>query len=229
MNCLRKRLGIFCLLFFCLNLIVLSTTIQKSDSLVNSSKAKYLKGDLMALLAKNTNYPTDQLQSNMGGSGEGDVILSLTIHKDGKSEFLKIVSSPDKSFSASSIIAFSKLADEWSPAKISNESVDKNYLIVFRYRKYMDTQPIDYTGRIEKYLSKQKYKEALRLLNNAINDNKYDQKLFESRSKVKQLLGDIEGAKTDEVTANKLNDEFLSLVTVQVFGRTTTRVIGVKR
>jgi hypothetical protein len=223
---MRKRLAIFGLAFFCFKLIVLSQTIQTSDSMANNLKAKYLKGDLTALLAKNANYPTDQLQSNIGGSGEGDVILSLSIHKDGKSEFLKIVSSPNISFATNSLVALNKLDDAWSPARLNNEPIDKNYFIVFRYRKYLDIQPIDYKGRIEKSLSKQKYKEALRLLNNAINDNKYDGKLFESRSKVKQSLGDTEGAKFDELTANKLDDEILSLVIVQVFGRTTKRVIG---
>lgn len=176
-----------------------------------------------------SNYPTGQLRPNLGASGEGDVVLSLVIHTNGKSDILAIVSSPDISFSASSMVAFNKLEDEWSPARINNTPTDKNYLIVFRYRKYLDIQPYDYKGRIEHFMSKQKYKEALRLLSNAINDNKYDRELFALRSKVKQILGDAEGAKSDELTAAKLNDEILALITVQVVGSSTKRVVGVVR
>lgn len=224
---MKRRLILCVIALLTLNLIVQSQTIQKSDSVVINGKARYLKGDLKILLARNANYPTEQLSPTLGASGEGDVILSLVIHSSGKADILSIVSSPDKSFSASSIFAFNKLEEEWSPARISNEPVDKNYLIVFRYRKYFNIQPYDYKGRIEHFMSKQKYKEALRLLSNAINDNKYDWELFASRSKVKQILGDAEGAKSDELTAAKLDDEILSVVDVVAIGVTRTRVVGV--
>lgn len=225
---MKKRLILCVIALLTLNLITHSQTVQKLDSTVLYEKARYLKGDLSILLGRNANYPTEQLRSNLGASGEGDVVLSLVIHANGKSDFLSIVSSPDRSFSASSIFALNKLEDEWSPARINNTPTDKNYLIVFRYRKYLDIQPYDYKGRIEHYMSKQKYKEALRLLSNAINDNKYDQKLFALRSQVKQILGDTEGAKSDELTAAKLNDEILALITVQVVGSSTKRAVSME-
>jgi hypothetical protein len=222
---MRKRIVSLAILLFGLILIAQSQTVPKSDSIVVNMKARYLKGDLTILLSRNTNYPTEKLQPNSGGKGEGDVILSVAIHKEGKSEFLTVVSSPDQAFTTSAVLAFNKLEDEWSPAIINNDPVDKNYLIVFRYRKYMDIQPYDYKGRIKDLLSKQKYKEALKTLNRAINDNKYSKELLESRAKVKRILGDSEGAEVDELAATKLNDEILSLITVQVVGVSTRRAM----
>jgi len=224
---MKKRLFLCIIALLALSQIAHSQTIQKSDSVVNE-KASYLKGDLTILLARNTNYPTGQLNPNLGASGEGDVVLSLVIHANGKSDILAIVSSPDISFSTSSMVAFNKLEDEWSPARKNNTPTDRNYLIVFRYRKYLDIKPYDYQERIAHSMSKQKYKEALRLLSNAIHDNKYDKKLFALRSKVKQILGDVEGAKSDELTAAKLDDEILALITVKVVGISTKRVVSME-
>jgi hypothetical protein len=53
-------------------------------------------------------------------------------------------------------------------------------------------------------------------------DNKYDFELFESRSKVKEILGDTEGAKNDQLISLKLNDEIMSVI--DVIGIGVTRV-----
>jgi hypothetical protein len=222
---MKKRLILCVVTLLVLSQIAYSQAVQRSDSVVNG-KASYLKGDLAVLLTRNTNYPFGQLSANPGAGGEGDVVLSLVIHANGKSDVLSVVSSPDISFSTSSIVAYTKLEDAWAPATINKVPTDKNYLIVFRYKKYLDSQPYDYKRKIEESMSKQKYKEALRLLSNAIHDNKYDRELFTMRSKVKQILNDVEGAKSDELTATKLNDEILAVVTVQVIGRSTKRVVS---
>ncbi|MCX6219836.1 MAG: hypothetical protein NTZ69_02470 [Bacteroidia bacterium] len=221
---MKKRLILCVIALLTLNLIVQSQTVQKSDSIVGKKKARHSTEEVTKFLFKNTRYPVEQLGTN---AGEGDVVLSLVIHANGKSDILAIVSSPDKTFSTSSLVAFNKLEDKWSPARINNTPTDKNYLIIFRYRKYLDTQPFDYKDRIEHLMSKQKYKEALRQLSNAINDNKYDWELFALCSKVKQMLGDVEGAKSDELTAAKLDDEILSVVNVEAIGVTRTKVVRV--
>ncbi len=222
---MRSRFVSLAVLIFGFILMAQSRTVPNSDSTVVNKKARYLKGDVTILLSRNTNYPTEKLAPNSGGKGEGDVILSVVIHKEGKSEFLAVVSSPELAFTTSAVLAFNKLEDEWSPAIVDNVPVDKNYLIVFRYRKYMDIQPYDYNGRIKDLLSRQKYKEALKTLNRAINDNKYSKELLGSRAKVKRMLGDAEGAEADELAAKKINDEILSLVTVQVVGISTRRAM----
>lgn len=206
-----KKKFIVALAFLSLALIVFGQHDQRQDSILPNKKAANAFGNVTELLAKNANFPVDQLGPNVSGS-EGDVILSLVIGKVGKSDSLSIVSSVGKSFSTSALVAFSKLPDEWSPAIINHQPADKRYLIVFRYRKYLDTQPYDYKGKIEQLLSREKYKEALKQLNRAINDNRYDSELFESRSRAKQLLGDAEGATADRLTSMRLSEEVLSLV-----------------
>ena len=98
-------------------------------------------------------------------------------------------------------------------------------MIVFRFRKYLDTQPYDHKGKIAQLLSREKYKEALKQLSRAINDNKYDSELFDSRSKVRQILGDAEGATADKLASIRLSEEILSLVEVRVMGISTTKKV----
>lgn len=222
---MRKRIISLGIMLFVLCLMAQSRTVPNADSAAVNKKAQYLNGNLTILLSRNTNYPTEKLGPNSGGKGEGDVILSVVIHKEGKSEFLAVVSSPDLAFTTSAVLAFNKLEEEWSPAIIDNAPADKNYLIVFRFRKYLDVQPYDYKGRIKDLLSRQKYKEALKTLTRAINDNKYSKEFLGSRAKVKQILGDVEGALADELAAKKLDDEILSLITVQVVGFSTRRAM----
>jgi hypothetical protein len=210
--------------FLLLTLIANGQQDHKPDSILPNRKAVNAFGNATELLAKNANFPVDQLGPSAAGS-EGDVILSLVIRKSGKSDSLSIVSSVGKSFSTSAIVAFSKLPDEWKPATINNEPVDRRYLIIFRYRKYLDTQPYDYRGKIAQLLSREKYKEALKQLNRAIQDNKYDSGLFDSRSKVKQVLGDEEGATADKSTSVQLSEGILSLVEVKVMGISTTKKV----
>lgn len=220
---MKKRL-IIAMTYLSLALIVNGQQDHKPDSIMPNKKAVNAFGEVSKLLAKNANYPVDQLGPNVSGS-EGDVILSLVIRKSGKSDSLTIVSSVGKSFSTSALVAFSKLPDEWKPAIINNEPVDKRYLIVFRFRKYLDTQPYDHKGKIAQLLSREKYKEALKQLNRAINDNKYDSELFDSRSRVRQILGDVEGATADKLASIRLSEEILSLVEVRVMGISTTKKV----
>jgi hypothetical protein len=210
--------------FLSLTLLASGQQAQKPDSILPNRKAVNAYGDVSKLLAQNANFPVEQLGPNVSGS-EGDVVLSLVIGKNGKSDSLSIVSSVGKSFSTSAIVAFSKLPDDWSPAIINNQPADKRYLLVFRYRKYMDTQPYDYKGKIKQLLSREKYKEALKQLNRAINDNKYDSELFESRSKVRQILGDVGGANADKLVSLRLSEEILSLVEVKVMGISSTKKV----
>lgn len=205
-------------------LVVNGQQEPKQDSINVNKKAVNAFGDVTKLLAKNTNYPVARLGPRVYGD-EGDVLLSLWIRKSGKSDSLSIVSSVGLSFSTSAMVAFSKLPDEWHPAILNGEPVDKRYLIVFRFRKYLNTQPYDYKGKIEQLLTKGKYKMALKQLNSAIHDNKYDSKLFDSRAKAKQFLGDEEGAKADHLASKLLQEEILALVEINVVGVTTTKTV----
>jgi len=196
--------------------LVSSQTYQKPDSVIPVEKAKYLNQNLDMYLSKNAQYPQNAVMKEI----QGDVVLSFIINKNGKLDSLAIVSSPDFSLSTSSMVTFSKIEDGWSPAKINNVTVDKKYLLVFRYRVYLNSQPDDYKRSAQKYFEKQKYKQALKQYNEAITDNKYDFELFEGRSKVKEMVGDLEGAKQDKLAAINLRDKVMVFVNVYAIGVT---------
>jgi len=73
---------------------------------------------------------------------------------------------------------------------------------------------------------KQKYERALETFNTGIEDNKYDYELYELRSKVKEMLGDNEGAKNDQINSLRLKDEVMSIIDVTAIGVRRTVKIG---
>lgn len=201
-----------------------SQTIQKSDSIITYEKAMYLKEDLTKFLSINTKYPKEEMVDRI----MGDVVFSFIINKSGKLGSLALESIPNISFLNSAKIAINSLDGEWKPAMINNAPADRKYLIIFRFRTYLDYKPNDYKGQARKLFEKQKYERALKLYNEGIRDNKYDFELFEFRSKVKEMLGDIEGAKTDQSISLKLKDEIMAIIDITAIGVTRTIKTGQK-
>lgn len=218
---MKKTAILFAVLLLTFNTIVMSQTTQKPDSIQTVEKAKYLKEDLTKFLSKNVAYPNEAIRSNI----QGDVVLSFTITKNGKLDSLTILKSPDFSFSTSTIVAFDRLYEQWSPSRINDRPVDKKYFIIIRFRIYINTQPPDNKSKTAVYIKKQKFEKALKLLNNAIKDNQYDFELFESRSQVKEILGDTEGSKQDQIASDNLNNEVMTVVDINAIGITRTVVV----
>ncbi len=184
-------------------------------------KARYLKENMTRYLFKTVKYPEALLTKNI----QGDVVLSLKITRNGKLDSLAILKSPDFSLSTSAIVAINSLEKEWSPTRINDSPVDRNYLIIFRYRIYLETQPADFKTKAVEYFKEQKYEKALKLFNKAIKDNQYDFELFEYRSKIKETLGDSEGSKQDYITSINFKNEVMSIVNVYARGVRTIRTI----
>jgi hypothetical protein len=86
------------------------------------------------------------------------------------------------------------------------------------------TQSANFKSMADKKIKKQDYEKALLLYDKAILGNPYDYRLFQSRSKVKLLLGDEEGARIDQRTSERLNNEIMSVIDVGVIR--TTRYLG---
>ena len=217
---MRKYLMFFVITF--LNLSVYSQTIQKAEQISTFEKAKYLNEDLAIFLKYKTHYPQDAFQTGI----QGDVMFSMIIHKNGEMDSLLFVSSPNILLSQSTLAALASMGKKWSPALVNNTPINKKYFIVFRYRVYMNTEPDDFKGRADDLFAKKKYDRALKIYNQAIKDNIFDFDLLESRSKVKELLGDIEGSKQDHNAATKLNDDVMTFVDIVIKGGTQTRVVS---
>lgn len=194
--------------------------VQKSDSIIKYEKAKYLKEDLNKFLSARTKYPFDEMSRNIGG----DVVFSIVINKDGMIGNMELQSLPNISLVNSAKAAINSLDGEWKPALIDNNPAEKEYLIVFRFRPFLDSRPVDYKSQANKQFKKQKYEKALAIYNDGIKDNNYDYELYEFRSKVKEALGDTIGAKEDLFVSNNLKNEIMSIVDIQ---GTIVRKVGV--
>src|SRR5690606_38980704 len=98
--------------------------------------------------------------------------------------------------------------------------VNKDHIIVFRYRFYLNTQPIDYKEKAKKYMEKQKYDKALKTYNTAISENRFDYELYELRSKLNEIFGDTENAKIDSQQSDRIKNEITAVVDIIAFGKT---------
>lgn len=205
-----------------MNLSVFCQTILKADTTSNK-KAKYLKEDLTKFLIKNTRYPKDKT----GNFSEGDVVYSFIVNKNGQLENLQLEDSPDNLFSESTHEALIKLDQSWSPAKINHVLTDKSYTIVFRYRVYSNDKNAEYKSQIAGFVKRQKFDQAIKLLDIQISENPYDFKLLRERAKLKDLVGDKEGAIEDYNLYDKLNADIMLVVNVVSYGASrTARGIG---
>jgi hypothetical protein len=199
-----------------------SQIVQKPDSIIRYEKAKYLKQDLNKFLTAQTEYPYTEMTSMING----DVVFSFNITRNGILEGLALNDYPNASFLNSAKNAINSLDGEWSPAKLNDAPVDMKYLIVFRFRTYIDRKPYDSKAQGRKLIEKQKYERALKTFNSGIEDNKYDYELYELRSKVKEILGDPEGAKDDQLNSLRLKYEVFSIIDVTVIGVRRTVKLG---
>lgn len=191
-----------------------SQSVQQPDLGIKIEKAKYLKEDLHKFLSTNTKYP----EAEMINGTQGDVAFSFQITSDGKLENLAVKNSSNYSLINSAKKAIDLLDGKWDPAKLNDVPIDKKYEIVFRYRIYLDTKPYDFKSQGKKLIEKQKYEKALKNFNSGIEDNKYDYELYELRSKVKELLGDVDGAKNDQLIALNLKDEVMWVIDITLIG-----------
>lgn len=202
--------------------MILISIPSNSQSVQN---AKYLKEDLNRFLSINTKYPIEAVISQI----QGDVVYSFTINKNGRLENLALKNYPSELLLNSSKTSMSLLNGEWKPAVLNDTPIDKKYQVVFRYRTYMDTNPFDYKGQSRKLLEKKKYEKALKTLDSGVEDNSYDYELYDLRSKVKEALGDSEGAKKDESVSNSLKDEILTIVYINEILIRRTVPLGVTK
>jgi len=220
---MRKYLILLTLLFLTFSSYVNSQTIQKSDSISFKEEATYLKEDLSKFLRNKFLYPHEGFENKI----EGDVIFSIEIKKDGSSTSPILLSSDDNVLTKNTAKVLNSIENKWNPAKINDIPIDKKYLIVVRYRLYINIEPTDYKREALDLILKQKYDKAIKIYDNAIKENKYSFELLMARSQLKAKIGDYAGSKQDIEAANKLDANILAVV--DVIGRSVSNRTVISR
>ncbi|WP_321308482.1 energy transducer TonB [Marinifilum fragile] len=219
---MKKSFILLLLLVTSINYGLMSQTFQDSCADSNVENAHYLNGDVTYILEKNVKYPKEAFLNDI----YGDVILSITIDKNGDMNNLKVVNSPSKILSTSSLKAVNCIKNKWSACEINGTPVDKDYLVIFRYRIYSNSQPPTYKKRAAKLIQKQKYLKALKLYNKAIEDNKYDHELFALRSNLNKIMNDNKAAESDLQQSNKLKSTIVAVVNSTMTSKIVTKQIA---
>ena len=184
-------------------------------------KARYLDGDLKESIYQVVKYPFESINAD----NQGDVTLSLQMTKDGKMDSLTLFGSPHQSLTVSALTAMDAINGTWQPATMDSNPIDKNYLIIFRYGKFLNSEPPNYTEKINSLLKREKFAKALKVANSAIIDNRFNAQFFKLRSIIFKNLDQVETSEEDLNQAMLLDSEILAVIDVLALGK-SRRVIS---
>ncbi|PZX53168.1 energy transducer TonB [Algoriphagus chordae] len=173
-------------------------------------KATYSKGNLISILGQDLIYPKEAAANG----SQGDVIYLLRIDKSGKLTKVEAIERVSDDLSNQTDEAIANLNEAWSPSKVHGNAVDREYLLVFSYKIYYNSLPVDYHEMAKKFEDKGKPEKAVRTYNDAIKNYPFEPIYYTMRAKYKKDMGDEEGAKADELMAEKMNMEILAVVEI---------------
>lgn len=195
--------------------VIAQEPIDDKDLLNKNERANYLNGNIEKQLYKNIKYPVIAASNNING----EVVVELTITKEGFAKDLKLLKYDNESLMAEAHRVVKKLNGSWAPTIENDVAVDKTYIIVFQFMM-ADFNPIKYTiTRAEKLITKKKFDKALKTCNNSLKDWAYEPKLYQLRAKINACLNDIEASTADQLYSIAIRDQMLTnIIFIQAYG-----------
>lgn len=201
------------ILFTCTFLISFLSLAQTPFNPVTESnfvKATYSKGNLISILGQDLTYSKE---AALNGT-EGYVTFLLKIDENGKLVSVTPKERVSDFLANPARAAIEKLTAAWNPSKVGGEAVDREYLLVFSYKIFYNSLPLDYHAMAIKFEDKGKIEKAIKTYDDAIKEYPYDPVYYTMRAKYKKQLEDEEGAAADELMAQKINMEVLAVVQI---------------
>ncbi|REG92058.1 energy transducer TonB [Algoriphagus antarcticus] len=202
--------SIFLFFSFFVTFISFAQTPFNPETESDFVKATYSKGNLISILGQDLIYP-----ENAAANGtQGDVIFMLKIDESGKLTSIEAKERVSDDLAKQARETIEKLTGAWNPSKVHGKPVDREYLLVFSYKIFYNALPLDYHAMAKKFEDKGKLEKAVRTYDDAIKNYPFEPVYFTMRAKFKKELGDEDGAKADELMAEKMNMEVLAIVEI---------------
>jgi len=173
-------------------------------------KATYAGGDLTTILGKDLIYP---VTSSANGT-VGNVLFILTIDENGNLVSVETKERISDELVSQSQEAINRLIGKWTPTKINGKTVSREYLLVFSYKIFYNSIPMDYFATATKYEEKGKLKKAIGTYDDAIEDNPYEPTYYKMRASLKKANHQEEGGIKDDFWAEKMRMEVVALIQI---------------
>src|SRR5690606_30134454 len=145
------------ILFF-ISFVSFSQTSFNPETASDFVKATYTNGDLISVLGQDLIYPQDAAVNDT----QGDVIYLITIDQAGKLASYVAKERVSDKLAKQAEEAIKRLTAEWKPTTINGNPVDREYLVVFSYKIFYNSLPLDYHAMAKKFEDKGKLDKAVR-------------------------------------------------------------------
>ena len=182
--------------------------------------------NLKEYLVRTISFPKD----GRGPADDCDLVLELEIQHNGELSSIKNVSDCGDIYYNETVFAIGNLqASLWQPKISGDSTITSKQLLVVKFRKTVDSTPVNYLADTKKLLKKEKYEKALKQINKGIAEHPFNSQYYTYRSLVQQELNDPELALEDQQKVEELNNKVFTIVPINLVGvsrtinRTTTR------
>jgi len=203
-----KSLFLLCSIF--VTLFSFAQTPFNPETETDFVKATYAKGNLLSILSQDLTYSKE---AAMNGT-QGDVTFIIKIDQTGKLASVEPKGQISDDLENQARESIERLTGDWNPSKVHGKPVERAYLLVFSYKIFYNALPLNYHAMAKKFEDKGKLDKAVRTYTDAIKNYPFYPVYYTMRAKFKKELGDLDGAKADELMAEKMNMEVLAVVEI---------------
>jgi hypothetical protein len=217
---MKKNLILFVLLVFSINYLL----AQQGSNFVKAS----FDGNIEKYFASRLSYPRDLNERNI----KGRTILSFLINKKGEIESITIEDFPHIFLANEAKSILLSTIGKWKPTLENNNPTDFTYKIIINYHgRSNQSQPskemsLMFKDKSLKKIQKEEYKQALSLINEAIQINPFNAEYFKIRSQILSILNIPTEAELDMKSAIKFGKEIL--LNIDIFSYSVTRTTTTK-
>jgi len=173
------------------------------------------KGNLYEYFGTRLTYPLDLAIKGVSGFAE----IDFRLNNLGKLDSINVISAPDLRLAKEIVNVLVSTKELWTPTKLNGNTIDYKYKLIVEY-KIIQGQNVPRAesailrDKAEKKFNKQKYNDALEIINNAIKLDPFDYRFYDLRSKVFLKIGDIEKKEMDKETSISLEKQIVGCVVI---------------
>lgn len=166
-----------------------------------------LAQDFEDVLAQTLKYPREARENKI----EEVVYVSLDIDQIGELRSYEILQSPNPVLRKEVVRSFDLIQKSWKKQFLGDRRLNQKYLVILEFNLGADYSTVHTLfKKANEAISAKDNEQALKLIDQCIALNPYNEDYFLTRSSLYRQLGNVEANQTDILRARKIKNELLS-------------------